>query len=71
MGLPSQRRTPRSKKERASHFAIKKTGLSKCSECGASVLPHHACPKCGNYKGKKVIDTKKRTERRIRRNKKR
>jgi large subunit ribosomal protein L32 len=70
MGLPSQRRTSRSKKERASHFALKTTGTSKCSECGSPVLPHHACKKCGNYKGNKVLNTNTRTERRMRRLKK-
>ena len=70
MGLPSKRRTSRSKRERAAHFALKTTVLTKCQECGAKVLPHHACPKCGNYKGRKVISPAKRAERRARRIKK-
>jgi len=67
MGLPSQKRTSRSKKERASHFALKKTTLAKCPECGATVLPHIACKKCGSYRGRKVANTAKRVERRSRR----
>jgi large subunit ribosomal protein L32 len=31
--------------------------LSSCPECGEAKLPHHACPSCGYYKGKKVIET--------------
>ncbi|MCF6276842.1 MAG: 50S ribosomal protein L32 [Candidatus Magasanikbacteria bacterium] len=54
MGLPSKQRTSRSKKERASHFALKKTMLSKCEKCSATTMPHKACGKCGTYKGKKV-----------------
>ena len=54
MGLPSKRRTNTSKRQRASHFALKPTDLSKCEKCEAKILPHHACKKCGNYKGKTV-----------------
>jgi large subunit ribosomal protein L32 len=54
MGLPAKQRTSRSKKERASHFALKKISLTKCEKCGAPSMPHRACKKCGTYKGKKV-----------------
>jgi len=29
--------------------------LSKCSQCGAKVLAHIACPECGYYKGRQVL----------------
>jgi len=67
MGLPSKRRTSRSKRERAAHFALKPAEFGKCSECGAAVRPHHACPKCGSYRGRKVVDTQKRADRKLRR----
>lgn len=62
MGLPSKRRTKTSKKERASHFALKKQQLSKCPSCGRPVLPHHACAKCGSYKGREVVKIKVKTK---------
>ncbi len=55
MSVPTQRRTKSSAKRRAAHFALKKQQTLKCSNCGYSILPHRACPKCGHYKGKKVI----------------
>lgn len=58
MGLPSQKRTKSSKKRRASHFALKKTALVKCAKCAKPALPHTACPACGTYKGRQVIDLK-------------
>lgn len=58
MGLPSKRRTKTSKKERASHFALKPKALAECPKCGKPVAPHHACSKCGTYKGKEVIKVK-------------
>ncbi|MEK7623657.1 MAG: 50S ribosomal protein L32 [Patescibacteria group bacterium] len=69
MGLPSKRRTSRSKKERAAHFALPGVASSKCPSCGASRLPHMACPSCGEYRGRKVRNVAKRTERSIRKTK--
>ena len=55
MSVPKKRITSSSKKQRASHFAIKKQNLVKCNNCQAALLPHRACSQCGWYKGKKVI----------------
>ena len=27
----------------------------KCPNCGAFVMPHHACKTCGKYNGRDVI----------------
>ena len=43
MGLPAKRRTTTSKKQRASHFALKKVALATCEKCGAKTTPHQAC----------------------------
>jgi len=69
MGLPSKQRTSRSKRERASHFALKATTLGKCEKCGTSMLPHRACPKCGYYRGRQVLNVEKRAARLARRKK--
>lgn len=55
MGLPSKRRTKTSKKERASHFALKPKATVECPKCSKSIIPHHICSKCGTYKSKEVI----------------
>ena len=66
MGLPAKRRTTTSKKQRASHFALKKTVLATCEKCGTKTTPHMACKKCGTYKGKAVVNVEKRTARLVR-----
>ncbi|HQA63504.1 MAG TPA: 50S ribosomal protein L32 [bacterium] len=58
MGLPSQKRTKSSKRRRASHFALKKTSLGKCPQCGKPQKPHHACAVCDSYKGKTILTIK-------------
>ena len=58
MGLPSKRRTKTSKRDRASHFALKPSALSKCTKCGKPVRPHVACAFCGTYKGRQAIKIK-------------
>jgi len=32
--------------------------LSECPNCHEKKLPHRACPKCGAYKGRAVLDIK-------------
>jgi large subunit ribosomal protein L32 len=34
--------------------------LNTCPKCGAQMLPHKACAKCGFYKGKEVVNTLKK-----------
>ncbi len=69
MGLPSKKRTNRSKRERAAHFALKKTTVGKCEKCQAIILPHHACAKCGFYRGHQALKVEARNARRQRREK--
>ncbi len=36
----------------------KSIGTCGNPECGKPVLPHHVCPACGFYKGRKAIEVK-------------
>ena len=63
MGLPSKQRTRTSKRDRASHFALKPATTGKCPACGATVQSHVACPACGAYRGRSVINVTKRVAR--------
>lgn len=40
---------------RRSHHALSAQVLSTC-ECGAPRVSHQACPSCGRYKGRIVVD---------------
>jgi ribosomal protein L32 len=39
---------------------LKTKKLGSCPNCKAKIISHVACPKCGYYKGKEVVDTMKR-----------
>ncbi|MBU1202634.1 50S ribosomal protein L32 [Patescibacteria group bacterium] len=60
MSTPTKKRTKSQGGQRASHFALTKKITTKCSNCGQSIMPHRACPKCGYYKGTKKVAAKGR-----------
>jgi len=51
---------------RRSHAAISPSRASKC-ECGAMRLSHRACPSCGKYNGRVILDIVAQAEREQRR----
>jgi large subunit ribosomal protein L32 len=56
MPLP-KRKTSKSKRDkRRTHQKIAAPNLTQCPQCGGAQLPHHACPGCGTYKGRNVIE---------------
>ena len=59
MAVPKQKRSKSRQKRRKYHFRVKNTNLRKCPECKKPVPPHQACPNCGTYKGKQVINKEK------------
>lgn len=54
--------------KRRSHHGISSVRLSKC-ECGELRVSHRACPNCGKYNGKVVVDVVARAKRVARRTK--
>lgn len=37
---------------------MRSRSLSECPNCHERKLPHRACPKCGYYKGREVLEVK-------------
>ncbi len=56
MGVPKKRTSKmRRDMRRAGNNGLKVAVQTvSCSNCGAAVVSHRACPACGFYKGKKV-----------------
>ncbi len=36
--------------------------LVSCADCGSKIPTHTACPDCGKYKGRQVIDKQKKID---------
>ena len=59
MPMPKKRHSnSRQGKRRHSNYKLSGANLSRCSSCGAPIMPHHACLACGTYKGKAVLKVK-------------
>ena len=62
MAVPFRKVSKTRRDMRRTHYKITANGLVECTNCGAKIRPHRACPKCGFYKGvdtsKKVVETK-------------
>ena len=56
-------------KNRRSHHSLTEPRLSKCTKCGSFHLRHHACGVCGEYRGRQVIDTQAKVEKKNERRK--
>lgn len=62
MAVPFRRTSKTKKRMRRTHLKKEVCALTTCSKCGATIRPHRACTKCGNYNGKEVIKVNKEEE---------
>ncbi len=66
MAVPKRRHTSTKRNMRRSHHFKKPVKLMSCSKCGEAILPHMACPNCGTYKGREVINVLKKLDKKER-----
>lgn len=71
MANPKRRHSRERGRLRRTHYKLKKTNLSTCSQCGKARRPHRVCPYCGYYNGRQVIEIKSIEEKKKEREKKR
>ncbi len=57
MALPKHKISKSKRNKRRTHKKNTAPNLSVCRQCGEATLPHHACPNCGTYKGRTIIET--------------
>ncbi len=57
MPNPKRRHSKRRTSNRRAHDFLRPLSLAECPHCHERKLPHRACPKCGYYNGREVIDT--------------
>ncbi|MBU0614364.1 50S ribosomal protein L32 [Patescibacteria group bacterium] len=62
MSVPAFKNSRSKVRRRRSHHALKAVQYTTCKKCGTVIMPHKACPKCGNYKGRVVKGEDKAVE---------
>jgi len=67
MGVPKHKRSKSRRDKTRMHIFIEQPTLTYCPKCGKPVLPHTACPNCGYYKGREVVDVLAKLEKKERR----
>ncbi|MAG37100.1 MAG: 50S ribosomal protein L32 [Dehalococcoidia bacterium] len=55
--LPKKKVSRRRRNNRRQHHALRPPQLVRCRNCGEYRLSHHACPHCGTYRGREVLDS--------------
>ncbi len=56
MAAPKRRVSKSKQKMRRDAVKWRAPQLKTCPECGSRVLSHIACPSCGYYNGRQVLD---------------
>ncbi len=54
MAVPKRRVSRSRRGNRRIQQALERAQLTRCSNCGASIRPHHVCASCGHYRGKQI-----------------
>ncbi len=57
MPVPKRRTSSHKRDTRRAHDHLTPPNVIECANCGSRTLSHHACPSCGHYKGRQVVDT--------------
>ena len=55
MAVPKRKKSKMRVRQRRAQIKATVPGTVKC-ECGATRLAHRACPECGKYDGRQVLD---------------
>ncbi|MGH3226630.1 MAG: 50S ribosomal protein L32, partial [Streptosporangiaceae bacterium] len=56
MPNPKRRHSKRRTSTRRAHDALSAPSLSECPNCHERKLPHRACPHCGHYRDREVME---------------
>jgi large subunit ribosomal protein L32 len=60
MPLPKRRHSNQRTRLRRTHYKLSLPVVSECPRCHAARQPYHACPTCGYYNGRQVVEVQKK-----------
>ncbi|HHY41660.1 MAG TPA: 50S ribosomal protein L32 [Thermoanaerobacterales bacterium] len=56
MANPKHKSSKSRTRSRKSNWKLRLPSISECPQCHEPKLPHRACPSCGYYKNREVIE---------------
>ncbi|MBS3809306.1 MAG: 50S ribosomal protein L32 [Desulfobacterales bacterium] len=56
MAVPKHKVSKSKRDKRRTHQKAQSPGLTRCTQCGEAVMSHRACPECGHYRGRSIIE---------------
>lgn len=56
MGVPKKRTSKQKRDQRRAHWKVAAPNVIRCPKCQEPVLPHRACPSCGTYRDRQVVE---------------
>ncbi|NQZ56421.1 MAG: 50S ribosomal protein L32 [Lentisphaeraceae bacterium] len=62
MAQPKRKTSKMKKRQRKAPSRYAGIQVSNCTNCESPILPHHACPACGFYAGKAVVEVEAAAE---------
>ena len=62
MAQPKRRWSKARTALRRSTWKLEEKGFATCESCGEKLLPHKACPVCGKYNKRQVVEIKEKKE---------
>lgn len=62
MAQPKRRWSKARTALRRSTWKLEEKSLATCESCGEVILPHKACPACGKYNKRQVVEIKTKKE---------
>ena len=55
MAVPKRRQSKMKGRQRRTHYTALTPTVAKCAHCGEPKRPHHICPNCGVYRGRRFL----------------
>lgn len=55
MAHPTRKHTKARRDKSRMHWKLRVPSTTQCGQCGRRILPHRACPQCGQYRGRQVV----------------
>ncbi len=56
MGVPKRKTSKARRDKRRANHVVAAPALATCAQCNEMHLAHRACPNCGYYKGRLVLE---------------